>query len=105
MITEQEVLEVLNNSTCIFLSQAYTHISKANEAGSERERIRRLALAKSAVKKSEGLYSTMGSGIPEKYLSAIQTLLLGFEKREQVRKDLATAYRLEIQDGSADPLL
>jgi hypothetical protein len=40
----------------------------------------------------------MGAEIPEKYLSAVQTLLLEFEKRKQVRQGLATAYR-------TDPLL
>ena len=105
MITEQEALEILENTDCPFLKHVYTYISKANEAGSERERIRRLALANSAVNKSKLVYSAMGAEIPEKYLSAVQILLLEFEKRKQVRQDLATAYRLEIQDGSADPLL
>jgi hypothetical protein len=103
MLTEQEALEILKNAECIFLKHAYTYISKANEAGSERERIRRLALAESAVEKSEALYSIMGAGIPEKYLRAVQTLAKEFEKREQVRQNLS--YRLAIQAvASANPL-
>ena len=104
-LTEQEALEILENTDCPFLKHVYTHFQRAYEASSENERRCKLALANSAVKKSQFGYSVMGLEIPKKYLSAVQILLLGFEKREQVRRDLLAAYRLAIQDGSADPLL
>ena len=97
-LTEKEAFEILNNSECIFLQQAYTHFQRAYDASSENERRCKLALANSAVKNSQFGYSAMGAEIPEKYLSAVQTLLLEFEKRKQVRQGLATAYR-------TDPLL
>lgn len=103
-LKEKEALEILENTECIFLRQAYTYFQRAYDASSENERRCKLALAESAVKKSKALYRYVGAEIPEKYLSAVQTILLEFEKRKQVRQDLATAYRLEIQDGS-DPLL
>ncbi|MEX0596893.1 MAG: hypothetical protein WD512_10375 [Candidatus Paceibacterota bacterium] len=103
MLTE-EALNTLKNTECVFLRQMYTHLHKAYEANSKVETSRRIALAYSAMKKSQGLYNAMDVKFPIEYSIAIHTLLEKFQKREQIRKDLATAYRLAIQDGFADPL-